>query len=126
MILKLKDGNVKIELYPNEAPNHVERIKKLANDGKYDNVVFHRVIDGFMDEFAVWTTELSAAAVADIYTTGASVDLTSATGDYSAQGSLKVYYKMNEGTGTVVQDSTSNDLDIDFNSGDPTWALGRL
>ena len=79
-----------------------------------------------MDEFAVWTTELSADAVADIYTTGASVDLTSATGDYSAQGSLKVYYKMNEGTGTVVQDSTSNDLDIDFNSGDPTWAVGRL
>ena len=33
---------------------------------------------------------------------------------------------MNEGTGTVVQDSTANDLDIDFNSGDPTWALGRL
>ena len=48
MILKLKDGDVKIELYPNEAPNHVERIKKLANDGKYDGVVFHRVIDGFM------------------------------------------------------------------------------
>ena len=48
MILKLKDGNVKIELYSNEAPNHVERIKKLANDGMYDNVVFHRVIDGFM------------------------------------------------------------------------------
>ncbi len=84
------------------------------------------VIDGFMDEFAVWTTELSAAAVASIYTTGASKDLTSATGDYSAQGSLKVYYRMNEGTGTVVQDSTSNDLDIDFNAGDPTWAVGRL
>ena len=48
MILKLKDGDVKIELYPDEAPNHVERIKTLANEGKYDNVVFHRVIDGFM------------------------------------------------------------------------------
>ena len=48
MILKLKDGDVKIELFPDVAPNHVERIKKLANDGKYDNVVFHRVIDGFM------------------------------------------------------------------------------
>ena len=48
MILKLKNGDVKIELYPDVAPNHVERIKKLANDGKYDNVVFHRVIDGFM------------------------------------------------------------------------------
>ncbi len=48
MILKLKDGDVKIELYPDVAPNHVERIKELANKGSYDNVVFHRVIDGFM------------------------------------------------------------------------------
>ena len=48
MILKLKDGNVKIELFIDVAPKHVERIKQLANDGKYDNVVFHRVIDGFM------------------------------------------------------------------------------
>ena len=48
MILKLKDGEVKIELFSDVAPNHVERIKTLANDGKYDNVVFHRVIDGFM------------------------------------------------------------------------------
>ena len=48
MILKLKDGDVKIELFSDVAPNHVERIKTLANQGKYDNVVFHRVIDGFM------------------------------------------------------------------------------
>tara|TARA_Y100001970_G_scaffold227443_1_gene281423 strand:+ start:3818 stop:4375 length:558 start_codon:yes stop_codon:yes gene_type:complete len=48
MILKLKTGNVKIELFPDKAPNHVARIKELANSGKYDNVVFHRVIDGFM------------------------------------------------------------------------------
>ena len=48
MILELKDGNVKIELFPDVAPKHVERIKKLANEGIYDNVVFHRVIDGFM------------------------------------------------------------------------------
>ena len=48
MILKLKDGDVKIELFADIAPKHVERIKKLANEGKYDNVVFHRVIDGFM------------------------------------------------------------------------------
>tara|TARA_Y100000590_G_scaffold461032_1_gene621705 strand:- start:586 stop:1146 length:561 start_codon:yes stop_codon:yes gene_type:complete len=48
MILKLKDGEVKIELFEDVAPKHVERIKKLANDGQYDNVVFHRVIDGFM------------------------------------------------------------------------------
>tara|TARA_B100000700_G_scaffold80854_1_gene91013 strand:- start:624 stop:1181 length:558 start_codon:yes stop_codon:yes gene_type:complete len=48
MILKLKDGDVKIELFPDIAPNHVKRITELANSGKYDNVVFHRVIDGFM------------------------------------------------------------------------------
>ena len=48
MILKLKDGDVKIELFSDTAPNHVKRIKELADGGKYDNVVFHRVIDGFM------------------------------------------------------------------------------
>ena len=48
MILKLKDGNVKIELFEDVAPNHVKRIKELADGGFYDNVVFHRVIDGFM------------------------------------------------------------------------------
>ncbi len=48
MILKLKDGDVKIELFADVAPNHVKRIKELADSGKYDNVVFHRVIDGFM------------------------------------------------------------------------------
>jgi cyclophilin family peptidyl-prolyl cis-trans isomerase len=48
MILKLKDGDVKIELFEDVAPNHVTRIKELAEGGKYDNVVFHRVIDGFM------------------------------------------------------------------------------
>ena len=48
MILKLKDGDVKIELFADVAPKHVERIKKLADDGLYNNVVFHRVIEGFM------------------------------------------------------------------------------
>ena len=53
MILKLKSGDVKIELFADVAPKHVERIKKLANDGLYDNVVFHRVIDGFMAHLAI-------------------------------------------------------------------------
>ena len=48
MILKLKYGEVEIELYPEKAPNHVKRFKTLADSGKYDNVVFHRVIAGFM------------------------------------------------------------------------------
>ncbi len=48
MILKLKDGDVEIELFSELAPKHVERFKKLAQEKKYDGVVFHRVIDGFM------------------------------------------------------------------------------
>ena len=48
MILKLKYGEVEIELYPEKAPNHVKRFKKISDEGRYDNVVFHRVIDGFM------------------------------------------------------------------------------
>ncbi len=48
MLLKLKDGEVKIEMFPDVAPNHVKRITELANRGAYNNVVFHRVIDGFM------------------------------------------------------------------------------
>ena len=48
MILKLKSGDVVIELFNDIAPNHVERFKTLAKEKKYDGVVFHRVIDGFM------------------------------------------------------------------------------
>ena len=48
MILKLKDGDVIIELFADVAPNHVDRFKQLAKEKKYDGVVFHRVIEGFM------------------------------------------------------------------------------
>ena len=48
MIMKLKDGDVELELYSDVAPNHVKRFKELAQKGSYDGVVFHRVIDGFM------------------------------------------------------------------------------
>ncbi len=48
MILKLKDGDVVIELYEDIAPNHVKRFKTLSKEKKYDGVVFHRVIKGFM------------------------------------------------------------------------------
>ncbi len=48
IIMELKDGEVVIELLPDVAPKHVERMKELAREGKYDNVAFHRVIDGFM------------------------------------------------------------------------------
>jgi peptidylprolyl isomerase len=48
LVIELKDGAVEIELLPEVAPRHVERIKALARAGEYDNVAFHRVIDGFM------------------------------------------------------------------------------
>ena len=48
IIITLKDGDVAIELLPAVAPKHVERIKSLVRAGAYDNVVFHRVIPGFM------------------------------------------------------------------------------
>ena len=48
LIVETTKGPVVIELRPDLAPNHVEHIKKLAREGFYDGVVFHRVIDGFM------------------------------------------------------------------------------
>lgn len=48
LVITLKDGDVVIEMLPDVAPKHVEQIKTLARDGEYDNVAFHRVIEGFM------------------------------------------------------------------------------
>ena len=48
ILMELKGGTVVIELLTEIAPKHCERMKELARAGKYDNVAFHRVIDGFM------------------------------------------------------------------------------
>ncbi|MCY3994840.1 MAG: peptidylprolyl isomerase [Rhodobacter sp.] len=48
VLIELKDGTVTIELMPEVAPRHCERIKQLSRAGEYDGVIFHRVIDGFM------------------------------------------------------------------------------
>ncbi|WP_421703972.1 peptidylprolyl isomerase [Aliiroseovarius sp.] len=48
ILMELKNGTVVIELLPDIAPKHCERMKELARSGQYDGVVFHRVIDGFM------------------------------------------------------------------------------
>ena len=48
IIIEVEGGNVVVELLPDVAPGHVERMKELARAGEYDNVTFHRVIDGFM------------------------------------------------------------------------------
>jgi peptidylprolyl isomerase len=48
ILIELKGGTVTIELLPDVAPQHAERMKELAREGAYDGVIFHRVIDGFM------------------------------------------------------------------------------
>ena len=48
LVLKLKNGDVVIEMFPEDAPNHVARIKELVRAGFYNGLKFHRVIDGFM------------------------------------------------------------------------------
>ncbi|PZQ49245.1 MAG: peptidylprolyl isomerase [Rhodovulum sulfidophilum] len=48
LVITLKNGDVVIEMLPDVAPKHVEQIKALARAGEYDNVAFHRVIEGFM------------------------------------------------------------------------------
>ena len=48
MILKLKDGDVKIELFPDVAPNHVKNFVSLSEDGFYTGTIFHRIIENFM------------------------------------------------------------------------------
>lgn len=48
LVMRIKNGDVKIKLRPDLAPNHVKRVKSLANQGFYDGLKFHRVIDGFM------------------------------------------------------------------------------
>jgi len=48
LVIDTTKGRVVVKLRPDLAPNHVERIKQLARDGYYNNVPFHRVIDGFM------------------------------------------------------------------------------
>jgi len=48
ILIELKDGTVAIKLLPDVAPGHCDRMKELARAGAYDNVAFHRVIDGFM------------------------------------------------------------------------------
>jgi len=48
ILMELAGGTVTIQLLPDVAPKHVERMKELARAGQYDNVAFHRVIEGFM------------------------------------------------------------------------------
>ena len=48
LVIETTQGQVVIEMRPDLAPNHVAHIKKVAREGFYDGIVFHRVIEGFM------------------------------------------------------------------------------
>ena len=66
IIMTLKGGDVVIELLPDVAPAHCERMKTLVRNGDYDNVAFHRVIDGFMAQ----TGDVENANMEDNYNPG--------------------------------------------------------
>ncbi len=66
MIITLKDGDVTIALRPDLAPKHVAQIKKLVREGAYDNVAFHRVMEGFMAQ----TGDVQFGDMADGYNAG--------------------------------------------------------
>ena len=64
ILMELKNGTVTIELLPDIAPGHCERMKELARSGKYDNVSFHRVIEGLwrkqvMLNMEIWKMNIS-------------------------------------------------------------------
>jgi peptidylprolyl isomerase len=48
ILLEMKNGPVIIEMFPDKAPKHVERVRTLTRQGFYNGVIFHRVIEGFM------------------------------------------------------------------------------
>lgn len=73
MVITLKDGDVTIALRPDLAPKHVEQIKALVREGAYDNVAFHRVIEGFMAQTGdVQYGDLNDGYSADMAGTGGS------------------------------------------------------
>src|SRR5262245_63265396 len=61
LIMETSKGKVVIGLRPDLAPKHVERIKKLAREGFYDCIAFHRVIDGFMAQTDRKSTRLNSS-----------------------------------------------------------------
>nr|WP_244484581.1 peptidylprolyl isomerase [Mesorhizobium sp. Root552] len=89
MIITLKDGDVTIALRPDLAPKHVEQIKKLVREGAYDNVAFHRVINGFMAQ----TGDVQYGDMKDGYNAGAAGTGGSQLPDLPAEFSNEPYVR---------------------------------
>ena len=78
--------------------------------------------DGKIDEVAIWNDELTSAEVTAIYNSGNMLNVSSDSGNYASAANLKGYYRFNEGSGTSLQDNSSNS-----NTGTitgATWAAG--
>ena len=89
--------------------------------GRNDNgSSFDMAFTGSMDEVAIWSAALDADAITAIYNSGSPTDLTTNNGNYDNSGDLEAYYRMEEGSGTTVVDSSTNSNNASF-GGDPQW-----
>jgi len=77
--------------------------------------------NGLVDEVALWTTDLDADAITQIYNSGEPIDLTSNSGNYDNSDTLVGYWRFEEGTGTSVADSSTNSNAGTLTNG-PTWS----
>ena len=88
--------------------------------GRNTNGSLNLPFTGSINDFAIWSVALDADAVAAIYNSGTPTDLTEDSGNYDNSSSLVGYWKMEEGTGTTVADSSTNSNTASF-AGDPQW-----
>jgi hypothetical protein len=108
--------------------NQIAEVKSEAfttSDNLYigalnNNGSLAQTVTGNIDDFAIWSVALDADAVAAIYNSGSPTDLTQDSGNYDNSSSLVGYWKMEEGTGTTVADSSTNS-NTGTLSGDPQW-----
>ena len=91
------------------------KIRDLGGEGGVDYWT------GLLDEVAVWDAELDAANVAAIYNSGTPIALDKDSGNYDKSGDLQGWWRMEEGSGSTVADSSGNDLEATLN-GDPTFS----
>jgi peptidylprolyl isomerase len=115
LVITLKDGDVTIALRPDLAPKHVERIKALARAGAYDNVAFHRVIEGFMAQTGdVQFGDLEDGYNADQVGTGGS-DMDDLPAEFSAEPFVRGTIGMAR---TANPDSANSQFFIVFDAAD--------
>ena len=120
MIIRLKDGEVTVALRPDLAPKHVERLRTLARNGEYDNVAFHRVIDGFMAQ----TGDVQFGDMTDGYNSQRVGTGGSSLGDLPAEFSTESFARGVVGMARSQHpDSANSQFFITF--GDASWLDGQ-